>query len=142
MKLFKIMFTVIFLLASCSSDKKKSELYFFDTIESNYAWNGNHIPCIIKSDLAHSGMFVCKVNKDFSSSVTFNMRLGDISAKPLKSVTVSGWVMLIGNGSEHNLVVDIRTKNDSTGEFLAHNTGYNLEEVNQWTKAKITYNLT
>jgi hypothetical protein len=128
------------LIASCRSDKKTS-LYFLDTVESNYAWNGNHIPCIIKSEKAHSGMYMCKVNKDYSSSVTFNMRLGDISPKPLKAVTVSGWIMLTGNNSERNITIDIRNQNDSMVEYFSHNTGYDLRDINKWVYTKYRFNL-
>jgi len=126
--------------ASCKEEKVKSKLSYDNNNES-MAWTQS--PAIIKTPEAHSGNYVCKIDKGSPYSSVLNVRVKDISDKQLKKARISAWFMLTSNASEQGLVLDIR---DSTGqnslEWLGVDAADFTTEVNKWARAELVVDLT
>jgi hypothetical protein len=103
---------------SCGGNSKKSKLHFANSVESAYAWTDHPADNIIRSNEAHSGSYVCKVDAKNPYSVTFTMKLSDVSVDLLKSVHVSAWVNISDLQSNPQLVVELRDSTQKTIEWM------------------------
>ena len=142
-KILNIGFPLLIIqLASCSSEKD-SKLFFSNNIESSYVWDEHPPSSIVKFDKAHSGNYVCKMDVNNPFSITYNMRVKDISPKPLSKVKVSAWFMLTENNSEQNLIINILDSSmQKSFEWLARNAAEDIKELNQWGRVEQTIDLT
>ena len=132
-----LVFTMLF---SCSREEKKSKLAFDNNIESIY-WGSS--PNTIKFANAHSGNYVCKLDKTNPFSQVFNIKVKDLSTKPLRRAKISAWFMLTGNYSEQNLVLDVRDSSmQQSLEWINTDAIDYVKDLNKWGKAELIVDLT
>jgi hypothetical protein len=132
---------VIVLCCSCNSEMKDSKLNFTNSIESSYAWTDHPQSNILWSNDAHSGNYVCKIDSLFPYSVTFNMKLSDVSKNPLQSVRISAWVNSSSLMSNPIIAVDIRDHSQNTLEWFTQQSSDFISEPNKWEKVSMDLNL-
>jgi hypothetical protein len=129
----------VIMVVACSQEKK-TQLIFSNDVEGKY-WSSSS--SVIEFPQAHSGNHVNKLNKQNAFSNTFNIRIKDISSKPVKRVRISAWFMLTGDNSERNLVLDIRdSSNQKSLEWINADARDYIPDLNQWAKAELVVDLT
>jgi predicted DNA-binding protein (MmcQ/YjbR family) len=137
-KLFAV--SAIITITSCSNERKRGAL-IYDSNNENGLWRTTG--AVIKSDKAHTGSYLNKINKDNPYSNTFEIQVKDISSKPLTKVYLSAYMMLTEYNTEQNLVLEIR---DSTGqnltEWLSINAADYIDKPNEWVKIENVLDLT
>lgn len=135
-----ILLLLLILAAGCSTEKNRSK-FVFDTTMENIYWSPS--PSTIKYDNAHSGNYACKINTTNAFSTVFESKVSEISNKPLKSAKISAWMMLTGDNSEQNLVLEIRdSSNQQTKEWLNTDAIDYIDNLNHWTKIDLIIDLT
>ena len=130
-----------FVFAGCGSEKTGSKLSFFTTVESSYAWQDNLTPSITWSNDAHSGNYVCKIDSATPYSLTFNMRLSDISGKKLKSVRVKAWVNMSSMVSNPLVGFDFQDSTGKSMEWFSRPVKDFVAGPNQWEEADVVVNM-
>jgi hypothetical protein len=131
---------IIVLFAGCSGETTKSKLSF-DNNNECISWQ--QTASAIRFPQAHSGNYVCKINKDNPFSAVLDIRVKDISDKPLRKARITAWFMLTSNGTEQNLVMDVRdsTMQNSYEWINVDAADYN-SELNKWSQAELVIDLT
>jgi hypothetical protein len=113
---------------------------FNNNIETSYWTTSSNT---IQVNNAHSGNYCCKLNKDSPFSTTFNIRVKDISEKPLQRAKISAWFMPTSDLVEQNLVLDIRdSTTEKSFEWINNDAANYLTELNKWGKIDLLVDLT
>jgi hypothetical protein len=100
-------------------------------------------PSMIQFPDAHSGTHVCKLNKDNPFSSSMDIKVKDISRKPLKTARITAWFMITSNTSDQNLVLDIRDSTlQNSFEWINTDAANYLTDLNKWAKVEMTVDLT
>lgn len=136
----KLLSIIIIFNTACTQSKQRGNLVFDTNLEnSNWSTSGSQS----KFNNAHSGNFVCKINKDNAFTNNFEARVIDVSSKTLKTARISAWMMLTSKNSEQNLVLEIRdSSNQKTLEWLNTNAADYIDNLNQWVKIDLVVDLT
>ena len=138
--LILILLCMTALFAGCSEEKVRGKLTF-DNNNECISWSQS--TSTIKFPQAHSGNYVCKINKENPFSNVLNIRVSEISNKPLKRATITAWFMLTSNGTEQNLVMDVRDSSQQNSfEWINVDAADNNNELNKWRKAELVVDLT
>jgi|GEM_PF-6349931 len=129
-------------LVACSGSKedKGNKLTFKNDLEGNY-WSPSQN--LISFPQSHSGNFVNKLETGQAFSNIFNIRVKDISSKPVKRAKVTAWFMLTGTDSEQNLVLDVRDSTmQNSFEWINVDATDFVSELNKWGKVELIVDLT
>ena len=141
-KITALVLWFVFIFApACNPGRQDSKLYFSNSVESAFAWQDHSSQGITWSDQAHSGNYVCKMDSATPYSVTFNMKLSDISRKPLKSVRISAWVNMSSMVSDPVIAVDIRDSNFTSMEWISRPAKDFVAQPNHWEQIDFKVNL-
>ena len=131
---------IIILFAGCSDDTSQTR-FRFDNNNECISWR--HTTSTVRFPQAHSGNYVCRINKDNEYSTILDIRVRDISDKPLKKARISAWFMLTGNASMQNLVFDVRDSSVMNSyEWINADAADQDYELNKWTHVKLEVDLT
>ena len=83
------------LLAACSSDAPRplpDDVLTHNDFEAVIGWNtGNNVGSLSR-DVARSGRYALKVDAAQEFSLTFDARLGDLTARPPRAIRVEAWL--------------------------------------------------
>ena len=131
---------ILIVVAGCTSEQGIGKLTFDNNIEC-ISWS--HPESTVKFPEAHSGNYVCKIYKDNPYSAVLDIRVKDISSKPLKKIYVNAWFRLTSNASEQSLVLDIRDSTvQNSFEWLNVDAADFNNDLNKWSRAELIVDLT
>ena len=131
---------LFFICAGCSREGDFNKLSFNNSLEcAGWSTSGSMIPF---AD-SHSGHYVCKINKDNAFSSILDIKVKDISKKPLKRARITAWFMLTSHTTEQNLVLDVRDSTlQNSYEWINTDAADYSIDLNKWVKAELVVDLT
>ena len=141
MKIILLVILAALLFAGCSSSDKDSGLVFSNSMESNLAWMDHPQSNIVWSDNAHSGHYVCKLDASSPYSVTYNMKVSDISKKPLKSVHISAWVNMSTVTGDRYIGISILESSQQAMDWIAQKALEVIGKPGEWHKVELNVDL-
>jgi hypothetical protein len=132
--------SLLFFFSACSDEENYNKLSFDNNIEcTGWSTSGSTIPYAN----AHSGNYVCKIDKNNSFSTMLDIKVKDISKKPLKRAKITAWFMLTSHDTEQNLVLDVRDSTlQNSFEWIKTDAADYTNDLNKWTKAELIVDLT
>lgn len=134
--------SLLALITACSPDENVSSVLIFkNNMDGIHAWTEKHPANFIRTDIAYSGLYVCKVNNESPYSTTFYVKLGDINSKTLKKLKVSGWIQVPDMNAQATLVVDLLDQNKQSFDYIAKYCMKELKDTNKWVKITNEINL-
>ncbi len=122
-----------FLLISCSRENKQGGLHYFNDFESVKGWSKMPIPTLVEGN-AHSGNFSLKIDSLEGFSHAFNIKMKDISNKPIKKVRYSMYCMIKSLNAKASLVLAVDTVNKPNALWQGIPIQDQIKEINKWVK--------
>ena len=129
-------------LSGCRSSKNDTKLVFSSSMESQYAWTDHPQSNIVWSEHARSGNYVCKLDATSPYSVTYNMKVSDISKRPLKSANVSVWVYMTSLAADPYLGFSILNSSGQPETWISMRALELIGKPNAWHQVKLKVDLT
>ncbi|MEP7265140.1 MAG: hypothetical protein ABI772_11610 [Bacteroidota bacterium] len=99
----------LIVMVSCSeSPKRQTGLYYCSDIDAMIGWYKQ--PSIFKTDNAHSGMYVSKIDSVNAYSVGFDIPNSEVNLEhaKVKEVKVTVWAWLSNENAKASLVVELK----------------------------------
>ncbi|MBL7927372.1 MAG: hypothetical protein JNK61_10765 [Bacteroidia bacterium] len=130
------------LFYKCSSTETKTDAWDYET---NYDQYFGFVPDdfrVIKTDDAHSGKFVTKMDTAFPFSLTLVKNFGQLTNKKAKAVEVQTWAKCAVANAPVFIVVSMEYPGNPTPvyyEFFDATTA--MKDANTWTKLNATFYL-
>lgn len=130
------------LLVSCSSrgtTANAENVLSHNDFESLEGWIPSN-PSLTTAK-AHSGRHSIMVDNNVEYSMSYTSIVGKVSPMRIKKLGLSAWALVTDQGSEAQLVVEVKNPADSEQKIFWESItlGKEVKGINQWTQIKKTF---
>lgn len=131
-----LLLSCLIIISSCGSKNEVGDFqYTFDDLAGFVKDN----PTLIKTN-AHTGIYCIKADTAFVYSITFKMKLGEMSSKEIKQIKLSGWCRHANTDADGRLVLSIDSPEKTVYNESAAFKDF-IKSNNEWTSFEKTFDV-
>jgi hypothetical protein len=130
-KIFFAALTTLVVLMGCSSEKKQHKLFYFNDFESMEGWS--KFSTLVKGE-GYSGNCCVRVDSLFEFSDGFNLKLREVSDKPIRKIKFSAYCLTKNANSKATLVIAVDSLNKPNISWTGIALNTVIKEHGKWEK--------